>query len=39
VSTIHGARGLDASSVLLLDAHQLDAREEAEARRVRSTSR
>jgi superfamily I DNA/RNA helicase len=34
VSTIHGAKGLDAGSVLLLDAHQLDSRPDAEARRL-----
>jgi len=34
VSTIHGAKGLEARSVLVLDAHQLDARNHAEARRL-----
>jgi superfamily I DNA/RNA helicase len=34
VSTIHSSKGLDADSVLLLDAHQLQAREDAEARRL-----
>ncbi len=34
VSTIHSAKGLDADSVLLLDAHELQAREAAEARRL-----
>jgi superfamily I DNA/RNA helicase len=34
ISTIHSAKGLDADSVLLLDAHLLQAREDAEARRL-----
>ncbi len=34
VSTIHSSKGLDADYVLLLDTHQLQAREEAEARRL-----
>jgi hypothetical protein len=34
VSTIHGAKGLDADHVLLLDAHLLDTRESHEARRL-----
>ena len=34
VSTIHSSKGLDADSVLLLDVHLLQAREDAEARRL-----
>lgn len=34
VSTIHAAKGLDAESVLLLDAHHLDTRDPVEARRL-----
>jgi superfamily I DNA/RNA helicase len=34
VSTIHSAKGLDAGSVLLMDAHLLQAREDADARRL-----
>jgi superfamily I DNA/RNA helicase len=34
VSTIHRAKGLEAQSVLLLDAHQLQSREDPEARRL-----
>ncbi len=34
VSTIHGAKGLEADSVLLLDAHHLQTREDVEARRL-----
>ena len=34
VSTIHGAKGLEADAVLLLDAHHLQTREDGEARRL-----
>ena len=34
LSTIHGAKGLDAEHVLLLGAHQLDRRDEKQARRL-----
>ncbi|MDP2624037.1 MAG: 3'-5' exonuclease, partial [Actinomycetota bacterium] len=34
VSTIHGAKGLDADRVIVLDGHRLDARDEAEGRRL-----
>jgi len=34
VSTIHAAKGLEAEGVLLLDAHHLQARADAEARRL-----
>jgi len=34
LSTVHGAKGLDAESVLLLKAHELEKREEAEGRRL-----
>lgn len=34
VSTIHGAKGLEADAVLLLDAHHLQTREKSEARRL-----
>ena len=34
VSTIHGAKGLDADSVLLIDAHHLETRDGDEARRL-----
>jgi superfamily I DNA/RNA helicase len=34
VSTIHGAKGLEADSVLLLDAHHLQTRDDIEARRL-----
>ena len=34
VSTIHGAKGLDADCVIVLDAHRLDSRDPAEGRRL-----
>ena len=34
VSTIHGAKGLDADHVIVLDGHMLDTRDEAEGRRL-----
>lgn len=34
LSTVHGSKGLDADSVLFLDAHQLERHDEAEARRL-----
>jgi hypothetical protein len=34
VSTIHAAKGLEADGVLLLDAHHLQTRADAEARRL-----
>ena len=34
LSTVHSAKGLDAESVLLLSAHQLERRDEAEGRRL-----
>ncbi|MFB3884706.1 MAG: 3'-5' exonuclease [Thermodesulfobacteriota bacterium] len=34
LSTVHSAKGLDAESVLLLSAHQLEKRDEAEGRRL-----
>jgi hypothetical protein len=34
VSTIHGAKGLDADRVIVLDGHRLDALDEAEGRRL-----
>jgi len=34
VSTIHGAKGLDADRVIVLDGHRLDARDEVEGRRL-----
>jgi ATP-dependent exoDNAse (exonuclease V) beta subunit len=34
VSTIHSSKGLDADCVVLLDAHQLQDREDPEARRL-----
>jgi ATP-dependent exoDNAse (exonuclease V) beta subunit len=34
VSTIHGAKGLEADAVLLLDAHHLQTREKSEALRL-----
>jgi superfamily I DNA/RNA helicase len=34
LSTVHSAKGLDAESVLLLSAHELERRDEAEGRRL-----